>query len=606
MSMTPEAMSDLLTNPQTAGYLGAAMGLLQSSGASRLPVTMGAAMGNAMQNTLPYQTQAYQNAIQRMMLPLTMAKIQWAMQNPSASQSLSQLGSGTVATAQSPSQDELKNLDKPSEMPSLFDPNLAADALNPTGTVSNGHVADVTSTGHAHPASQQKPVVQGDAQQYTSPEDDPIYQYYTRGAQLGWPNAAQLAQQRLQMLTQYSPTVQAELARARSLATLQNVRAGGSVYDPLMRQIQFYSPALGQGQVLGQNGQVSLSPGYLQSATQSQIASNLAKNATTLGPPVANQMGTTSARTVAGALGQPTTAAGIVAQATGQPIVTTPPGTANPRGIPVAVQPRAVAVPQTIQGVTTLAGGVPAPTNLAASSGRGPISLGAPTTAALTTAMKDSTQSLQDAIAGGTQQQMALGSLAEMNVSLNNLATGPGAAYRVQLEKLADGIGGTLGIKVPAFADITNSQVLTKTTTQFAEQAVGTNNQNAVRALDIVGHMVPSIGNTAVANQINAGTLTATAAYREAQAKFAQSWAQAYNGVGMDSKNGRWDGVWQQKAPFMAFLLNQLPPQAISEIFKYASTNKTLAMQIRQAQAAVPWLTHYGYLPSASGGNNGS
>src|SRR5574337_1401435 len=74
MAASPDIISGLLSDPNTAPYLGAAMGLLGSSGASRLPVTMGAAMGNALGGSQQYSSQVLQNALQRALLPLQQMK----------------------------------------------------------------------------------------------------------------------------------------------------------------------------------------------------------------------------------------------------------------------------------------------------------------------------------------------------------------------------------------------------------------------------------------------------------------------------------------------------------------------------------------------------
>lgn len=65
MAASPDIISGLLSDPNTAPYLGAAMGLLGSSGASRLPVTMGAAMGNALGGSQRYAQEAIQNSLAR-------------------------------------------------------------------------------------------------------------------------------------------------------------------------------------------------------------------------------------------------------------------------------------------------------------------------------------------------------------------------------------------------------------------------------------------------------------------------------------------------------------------------------------------------------------
>ena len=65
----------MLANPQTAGLLGMAGGLLQASGPSRLPVSNGMALGSGFQG----MQQGMQNAIQNQRAMLTMQALQGAM-----------------------------------------------------------------------------------------------------------------------------------------------------------------------------------------------------------------------------------------------------------------------------------------------------------------------------------------------------------------------------------------------------------------------------------------------------------------------------------------------------------------------------------------------
>lgn len=77
MASTADALNSLLSSGQTttptggidySPLLGMAMGLLGSSGATRLPTTMGAALANGLGSAQQYQASALQNALNRNML----------------------------------------------------------------------------------------------------------------------------------------------------------------------------------------------------------------------------------------------------------------------------------------------------------------------------------------------------------------------------------------------------------------------------------------------------------------------------------------------------------------------------------------------------------
>src|SRR5574340_1528481 len=121
MAVSPDIISGLLSDPNTAPYLGAAMGLLGSSGASRLPVTMGAAMGNALGGSQQYSSQVLQNALQRALLPLQQMKTVEAIKyikslSGQPSQDLSTLNQGQPI-APNATQKQLTNLNTANNSP---------------------------------------------------------------------------------------------------------------------------------------------------------------------------------------------------------------------------------------------------------------------------------------------------------------------------------------------------------------------------------------------------------------------------------------------------------------------------------------------------------
>src|SRR5574337_188893 len=114
MAASPDIISGLLSDPNTAPYLGAAMGLLGSSGASRLPVTMGAAMGNALGGSQQYNQQVLQNAMARLQLGYKDWLLsQMGAQQAQPSQSLSDLNQGQTQPATT-SAKQLKDLNQAS------------------------------------------------------------------------------------------------------------------------------------------------------------------------------------------------------------------------------------------------------------------------------------------------------------------------------------------------------------------------------------------------------------------------------------------------------------------------------------------------------------
>ena len=67
---------DIYNNPQSSGMMGLAQGLLQSSGASRLPVTMGQALGTGVQG----MNQGFQQGQQNQFNALKIQNTKQAMQ----------------------------------------------------------------------------------------------------------------------------------------------------------------------------------------------------------------------------------------------------------------------------------------------------------------------------------------------------------------------------------------------------------------------------------------------------------------------------------------------------------------------------------------------
>ncbi len=85
MSMSSDELTAMLSgsnlyNPQ----LGLAAGLLQAGGPSRLPTSLGQALGQGFTTAQQYQQAGYQNQLQRMQMALALARLQ-ALQNAGSS-----------------------------------------------------------------------------------------------------------------------------------------------------------------------------------------------------------------------------------------------------------------------------------------------------------------------------------------------------------------------------------------------------------------------------------------------------------------------------------------------------------------------------------------
>ncbi|MDE1828267.1 MAG: hypothetical protein KGH65_03855 [Candidatus Micrarchaeota archaeon] len=207
MASLPDATNGLLGGYQASPLLGLAMGLLQSSGASRLPVTMGAALGNGLGASQAYQTQALQNAMQRVMLPYQQAKIHAIM---------GALGDSTPG-AQQQMQQNANPITKTQRL--LANANPVSDALNSSpygGAFQNINAPTQIATPEAPQNSRTTTPQNG----VVDPLQDPEYRKWQMLALAGVQGADSLAAQRLQMLTAYNPEVQQQLAEAKARGAL--------------------------------------------------------------------------------------------------------------------------------------------------------------------------------------------------------------------------------------------------------------------------------------------------------------------------------------------------------------------------------------------------
>lgn len=210
MAASPDIISGLLSDPNTAPYLGAAMGLLGSSGASRLPVTMGAAMGNALGGSQQYTSQALQNALRSALLPLQQMKTAEAIKyirslNGQPSQDLSTLNQGQPI-APNATQKQLSNLNTANN-----DGNYPAAQALITGGL--GQLTPYSSPMPPYSPSagqtQNLPQTPSTSQRPLSAEDallqDPNYREAQVGAFLGFGGATQKMQQIADAHFKYAP-----------------------------------------------------------------------------------------------------------------------------------------------------------------------------------------------------------------------------------------------------------------------------------------------------------------------------------------------------------------------------------------------------------------
>jgi hypothetical protein len=204
MSAPPSIMQGLFNGLDNSAYsptLGLALGLLNAGGPSRMPISLGQALGQGFGTAQQFNQAGIQNQMQRMMLPYQRAKINWMLGDNS-----NQLAQGSQPSQQAP-QSQAQPADN-----SLTDPNWSANVMNQAayGQPQSAQPANPASTGLNAPATT------------SDPYQDPIYMHWVQGAAMGIPGADQLAAQRLQILTTDNPELQGRLAAAKSNATLRN------------------------------------------------------------------------------------------------------------------------------------------------------------------------------------------------------------------------------------------------------------------------------------------------------------------------------------------------------------------------------------------------
>lgn len=235
--------------------MGLAAGLLQAAGPSRMPTSLGQALGAGLQTGQQFQQAGLQNAMQRLMMGQNIAKMQYMLGGPQNT------GMGAAQSQPIPSQSDTQAQQIPSSLGSgLQSTTQQSSALmpsNPAQTVDTTKISPQQMV--TAPAT------------YSDPMKDPYYNYLAGGARIGLPGWDTLAGQRQQFLLA-QPGFQAEQERAKAFAGLQNVRQGGAVYDPFSGQVLFQNPHLPIGGILNPDRSVSLAPGALPAIAQSEQA----------------------------------------------------------------------------------------------------------------------------------------------------------------------------------------------------------------------------------------------------------------------------------------------------------------------------------------------
>lgn len=563
MAASPDIISGLLSDPNTAPYLGAAMGLLQSSGASRLPVTMGAAMGNALGGSQQYNQQVLQNAMARLQLGYKDWLLsQMGAQQAQPSQSLSDLNQGQTPPT-TPSAKQLKDLNQAS----AGNPTAA-----PTGNLllspSPGAALTMPAASSASSSSQPTPAQTAPAPQGLFPGMSPSERLTMLSGLFTDPGRLASA------MYENNPAVK---AAESSLAIDQRMMAQAAQNKDMQSyqlwQQKAYEDAgamqhtfggvanvLGMGPggslVFGKppeatimrNGQVELAPGSLPAITATEMAHQIVPM---VNPVTGVETGYTSAYNASALPTRPT--------ATGA------------QGAPA--------------GALNPAGAAPA------------LSIGPAQAAAQKEIATQSTQQLTEAITDQHSAQQQIAQLGELTANLSALNTSAAKPAKIQIESLINGIGTTLGMR-PFNLDLTNTQAAQKTIvnfTQTATRALGA--REPFQAIKFIEQSLPSIKNTPDANLVVSGMLRGLAEYANARGAAAQDWQSKY-GSGYVPGRGTFQGNWQKTASPLAFMMDSFPEFEQKAIIAASAKNATLRYELQTAAQSKALMQKQGYWPS--------
>lgn len=589
-------LSGLLSSAQASPNMGLAMGLLQSAGASRLPVTMGAALANGLAQSKAYQAQSLQNAMSQLMLgykggllnamgfgqPQTTQPPQ-ALQVPTATQAPSV---PPTQSANTPTPNLLAGA--PVSLPGLAGavsiPQLAPQQAPQIPASSLGAGAAIMAAAAQNQQDQQNQNNQREPQQRAAPQPQGLFSNMPPDQRIAMDAALFQDPGRLaQAMYENNPMVKAQasdlnqdmlMARASTSPLQQQLWVQKAYQDAGAMQHTFGGVAnvLGMGPggslVFGKppeatimrNGKVELAPGSLAAIQATEAAHAIGQTFGHPVPTVNAVTGATTGYTSAGrAMGY-----GAPFEASGTP--------------PIAPGTQTGGAPSPQSGVPIF--------KIGPAQAQGQEVLGKQATEQLTTAIDDQQSA---------QQQIA--QLGELTANLDALNTSASKPAKVEIERLVNGIGTTLGMK-PFNLDLTNTQAAEKTIinfTQSATRALGA--REPFQAIQFIEKSLPSIKNTPDANQVVSGMLRGLAEYANARGSAAQAWQSKY-GSGYVPGVGTFQGTWQKQASPLAFMMDAFPTFEQQAIVKASQTNATLRYELQQAAKSKAAMVQAGYWPS--------
>ena len=558
MAVSPEILSGLLSDPNTAPYMGAAMGLLNSSGASRLPVTMGAAMGNALGGSQQYNSQVLQNAMARLQLGYKDWLLnQMGAQQAQPSQSLSDLNQGQTPPT-TPSAKQLKNLSQasgstPATVGNLLLAAAPGSALTmPTQTGADNSQSPVTQPAQSQGlfpgmnSSERLTMLSG---LFTDPGRLASTMYANNPGVKAAESSLAIDQQMMGQAAQNGD------AQAYQLWQQKAYQDSGAMQHTFGGVANVLGMQPGGSWIAGRppegttmvNGKVQLSPGALNAITATEMAHKVIPY---VNPVTGVTTGYTSAYNTS-----------ALPSTSGAPQGT---GTAAPAGAPASA-----------------------------------LSLGPAQTAAQKEIATQSTEQLTEAITAQQAAQQQIAQLGELTANLSALNTSAAKPAKVQIENVMNGLGTTLGMK-PFNLDLTNTQAAQKTIvnfTQTATRALGA--REPFQAIKFIEQSLPSIKNTPDANLVVSGMLRGLAEYTNARGAAAQDW-QAKYGSGYVPGRGTFQGTWQKTASPLAFMMDSFPEFEQKAIVAAAAKNATLRYELQTAAQSKAMMQKQGYWPSDS------
>lgn len=214
MSVPPDQMDSLLNNSLYSPMMGLAAGLLQASGPSRMPVSLGQAFGSGMGLAQQYQRAGIQN--QLALLPLMQQKMIMDYYKNQGNQQTSAPNQNTSGDNSSGSFSSNPFLNQNYDSNAFTSGLMGATPATTDAATGNPSVSQ--------PSASQAPISapEGIPTGITDPMQDPQYRDLSMLASMTRsPQMQAQAAQRFQLLTQYNPQLQAQIAQEKALATLK-------------------------------------------------------------------------------------------------------------------------------------------------------------------------------------------------------------------------------------------------------------------------------------------------------------------------------------------------------------------------------------------------